>query len=42
MKPDVVEIFRTIEVAECFMKAYNKACLATLEKEGEKEKLYVD
>ena len=41
MKPDVVKTFRTIEVAECFMRAYNKACLATLEEKGEKESIEI-
>ena len=41
MKPDVVEIFRTIEVAEHFMRAYNKACLATFEEKGEKERIEI-
>ena len=41
MKPEVVEIFRTIEVAEYFMRAYNKAVLATLEEKGEKERIEI-
>ena len=39
MNPDVVNIFRAIEVAECFETAYNKAALATLEEKGEKESI---
>lgn len=39
MKPDVVEIFRAIEVAECFMRAYVKSWIATLEKRGETQRI---
>ena len=39
MKPEVVEIFTTIEVAEHFMNAYIKACKATMEANGETDRI---